>query len=182
MSVEQDYRIECYLPLPRARAFELLVDSPETWWPSWSAFCADDMADAKDRVAAGNSKSGLNGQKGSTLVSIEPYPGGACYETVPDGSRIIWGTVLSVEKPLYIRLAWQVSFAGKPVMDPAAASRVVISFRSAGDGTLIELIHSDFIRHGDRAEICYSRMASERGWPALLERFQVSVSHLGAGS
>ena len=87
------------LPLAREAAFDLLVDQIGDWWPRELTFSRDPAAD----------------------LSIEPVAGGACTERLPGGSRLVWGTVLSIERPLYLRLAWQISFDRKPVPDPAAS-------------------------------------------------------------
>ncbi len=140
----QDCLFECDLPQSRDRVFELLIDRPESWWlPVF-----DDQFET---------------------VGIDPCPGGACYESAVDGHQKAWGTVLSIEPPLYIRMAWQVSSFGEPLADPAAASRVMISLRQVEERTRLELLHSDFIRHGDDAAAVRELMCSEQGWPARLK-------------
>lgn len=150
MSVETPCQFECLLPLERLKASELVIDGPSLWWLS-------PFADGGGEVRE---------------CGIEPQPGGVCYEVGKDGRRRIWGTVLSIEEPLYVRLAWQVSPRGQPIADPAAASRVMISFREADDATRLELIHSEFIRHGEEADAYREAMASVSGWQSRLERLQ----------
>lgn len=141
------------LPLAREAAFDLLVDHIGDWWPRDLTFSRDPAAD----------------------LSIEPVAGGACAERLPGGTRIVWGTVLSIERPLYLRLAWQISFDRKPVPDPAAASRVMIEFRQMADGTRIELTHGDFLRHGEDAIAYREAMASAQGWPACLDALEAAA-------
>ncbi|WP_430513107.1 hypothetical protein [Pannonibacter phragmitetus] len=107
---EHALSLEAVLPLKREAAFALTVDRIASWWPRHDPFFGQS---AKD-------------------VIIDPHLGGACSRVDEDGRRVIWGTVLSIEAPLYLRLAWQIGPDGKPVADPAAASRVVLSFRDAG--------------------------------------------------
>ena len=107
---------------------------------------------------------------------IEPRPGGVCYEVGADGRRRIWGTVLSIEGPLYLRLAWQVSPQGTPIADPGIASRVMLTFREAGDATRLELVHSEFLRHGEGAEAYRDEVASGDGWQGRLKRLELAAA------
>lgn len=141
------------LPLAREAAFDLLVDHIGDWWPRELTFSRDPAAD----------------------LSIEPMPGGACTEQTPGGPRRVWGTVLSIERPLYLRLAWQISFDRNPVADPAAASRVMVEFRQAAEGTRIELTHGDFLRHGEAGIAYREAMASSAGWPACLDALEAAA-------
>ncbi|WP_209003078.1 SRPBCC family protein [Stappia taiwanensis] len=137
-----------HLPLEREAAFELVVDRFADWWPREYTFSGEDLED----------------------IGIEPMAGGACYEQARGGARIVWGTVLSIERPLFLRLAWQIGPGREVVADPAAASRVVIEFRAEGEGTRVELSHGDFLRHGEGGEHYRSVMASEGGWPFCLDK------------
>lgn len=148
MSNEEPCRFECVLPLVRGKAFELVVDHPSAWWIS-----------------------PFPGSGGAIReCGIEPRPGGTCYEIGEDGRRRVWGTILSIEEPLYVRLAWQVSAKGEPIADPATASRVMISFRDAGEATRLELVHSEFLRHGEEADDYLHAMAVDGGWEKRLDR------------
>jgi uncharacterized protein YndB with AHSA1/START domain len=155
MSDDTTCQFECVLPLERQKAFELVIDHPQLWWVT-------PFSDPGEAVRE---------------CGIEPHPGGVCYEIGEDGRRRVWGTILSIEEPLYVRLAWQVSPAGEPIADPAAASRVVISFRDAGDATRLELVHSEFLRHGEDADHYRNAMASaEGGWQDWLKRLQKAAA------
>ena len=54
--------------------------------------------------------------------------------------------------------------------DPAAASRVMVEFRTAADGTRVELTHTDFLRHGEGAEAYREALSAPEGWPYCLSR------------
>lgn len=138
---------ECLLPISRDKAFSLVVDQFGKWWPQDYTFSGDDLKE----------------------LVIEPYPGGNCYEVDQKGKMIVWGTVLSIEAPLFLRLAWQISPNREVIPDPATASRVMISFRESGDSTRLELIHNEFIRHGEGADQYREAMASPMGWPKCLD-------------
>lgn len=146
-------RVDGFIELPRDKTFKLLIDTPGKWWVSPFA-----------GVDAGNME-----------VTIEPFPGGCCYETDPSGQRRIWGTVLSIEDPLYVRLAWQVSEDGQQIADPSAASRVMINFRAVGEGTLIEIVHSEFLRHGEDGAAYLEKMSGPMGWRHLVSQIMVAA-------
>lgn len=150
MSVEKPCQFEIVLPLRRSKAFELVIDHPALWW-----------------ITPFSESSG----EGHECV-IEPHPGGGCYEVGADGQRQLWGTILSIEDPLYVRLAWQVSPLGQSIADPGAASRVMLTFREAGDATRLELVHSDFLRHGEGAETYRDEVAASGTWPRMLEQMK----------
>ena len=149
MSNEKACQFDCVVPLERPKAFALIVDHPALWWESPFA-----------------GKSGPVRECG-----IEPHPGGVCYEIGEDGKRRVWGTILSIEEPLYVRFAWQVSPDGEPIADPGASSRLTIEFRETGDKTRLELVHSEFLRHGEKADEYRDAMAaSYGGWQQVLSR------------
>ncbi|MES0809435.1 SRPBCC family protein [Roseibium sp. SCPC15] len=154
MAQEQECRFEVLLDLPRERAFSLFVDRPELWWSSPFSSPAEGPGDSK--VEAG----------------IEPCVGGSCYEIDGDGRRRNWGTVLSIEPPLYIRLAWRVSQDGEEIADPSAASRVMVNFRQAGEATRLEIVHTEFLRHGEHGADYQKLMRQPDGWPRIIRNLQ----------
>ncbi|MHA7774038.1 SRPBCC family protein [Roseibium sp. M-1] len=150
MVQDTECRFDGVLALQRDRAFSLFVDRLDLWWTS------------PFREAEGQAVEG----------SIEPYPGGSCYEIDAKGQHRVWGTVLSIETPLYIRLAWQVSQDGQEIADPATASRVMVSFRQVGESTRLEIVHSEFLRHGERGGEYLERMREPQGWPSIVQNLQ----------
>ncbi|MEP3048734.1 MAG: SRPBCC family protein [Roseibium sp.] len=143
-------RFDDVLNLPRAKAFKLFVDHPSLWWTS-----------------------PFDGVENQSLeAGIEPFAGGACYEIDNTGQHRVWGMVLSIEEPLFLRLAWQVSQDGNSVADPAAASRVMVNFRDAGDTTRLEIVHSEFLRHGEQGASYMEEVAGPNGWPKIIENLK----------
>lgn len=150
MEPEQECRIDGLLDLPRDRAFSLVIDRPELWWTS--PF--------------------MEGGDAGVEAGIEPFAGGSCYEIDSSGRRRIWGTILSIEPPLYVRLAWQVSQDGEEIADPGTASRVMFNFRQSGESTRLEIVHSEFLRHGEHGAAYCSRMNAPAGWPRIFDRLK----------
>lgn len=143
-------RVARWVPLDREQAFDLFVDGFARWWPRAYTFSGEDCED----------------------IGLEPMAGGACYEQSARGPRIVWGTVLSIERPLFLRLAWQIGPDRSVVPDPATASRVTVEFRTGLQGTLVDLTHDDFLRHGEGAEAYRAAMASPEGWPFCLDHLE----------
>lgn len=148
MAYETECRFDCLLDLPRDQAFSLFVDRLDLWWTSPFSKANEEEAEA----------------------GIEPFAGGACYEIDGNGRRRIWGTVLSIEEPLFIRLAWQVTLDGEEEADPAAASRVMVNFRDAGRSTRLEVVHTEFLRHGEAGADYMEHMRAPAGWPHILQK------------
>jgi activator of Hsp90 ATPase-like protein len=156
MAADNECRFEGLLNLRRERAFALFVDRPDLWWSSPFS------EPGKEQIDAG----------------IEPLVGGSCYEVDHAGHQKIWGTVLSIESPLYVRLAWQISLEGDVIADPATASRVVVSFREVGETTLLEIVHSEFLRHGERGGEVLDLMRQSAGWPRIIDNLQNAAKNV----
>ncbi|SHL51880.1 SRPBCC domain-containing protein [Roseibium suaedae] len=156
MPAEENCHFEIFLNLPRDKAFALLADHLSAWW-----LAVAPGGGVRDKVQD---------------AGLEPHAGGVCYEITANHGHLVWGTVLSIERPLYIRLAWQVTSDGKPIRDSAAASRVMISLREAAGGTRLELVHTDFIRHGEDAQASLEAARGEGGWPARLASLQAAAA------
>jgi len=154
MSYETECRFDTLLDLPRDQAFSLFVDQLDLWWVS------------PFREADGT----------ELEAGIEPFAGGACYEIDGNGRRI-WGTVLSIEPPLYVRLAWQVTQGGTEIADPGTASRVMVNFRDAGRSTRLEIVHDEFLRHGENGADYLSHMQAPDGWPRILNNLKSAAAN-----
>lgn len=155
MTDDQECRFDVLLNLPRDRAFSLFVDKLELWWRSPFHEQHDGQVDA----------------------GIEPCVGGSCYEIDGNGRQRIWGTVLSIEPPIYIRLAWQISQDGEEVADPLTASRVMVNFREAGEQTRLEIVHNEFLRHGEKGTEYLEKMRRPDGWPAIIQNLKAAAAN-----
>lgn len=156
MAPENECRFEGLLDLPRERAFSLFVDRSDLWWSTPFGDTSDEESE----------------------VAIEPLVGGSCYENDAAGQHRVWGTVLSFESPLYVRLAWQVSEDGTPIPDPGTASRVMVSFREVGEKTRIEIVHSEFLRHGERGAQVMEHVRTSGWWPRIIENLQNAARNM----
>jgi uncharacterized protein YndB with AHSA1/START domain len=102
-------------------------------------------------------------------LGIEQRVGGTAYELGPHGVRLDWGRVLSWDPPQRLVLAWQIAPDRVPQPDPDRASEVEVHFHPRTDGTLVDLEHRYFDRHGPDGADYRRNMAV--GWQELLDRF-----------
>jgi uncharacterized protein YndB with AHSA1/START domain len=143
------------ISVPPERAFEFFVDRLADWWPRDYTWSGDKL----------------------DTIAIEPTMNGRCFERSTDGSESVWGTVLTVERPKHIVLAWQIKPDRTAEPSEGTASRVDIRFVDDGAGaTDVVLVHRDFPRHGDGWQSYKDNMASKKGWPRLIDLYAEAVS------
>jgi hypothetical protein len=124
------------------RAFELFTQDIGTWWPL-----------ATHSVGLERAKS----------LSFGVAVGDELVETVADGTKEIWGTILQSEIPHRITFSWH------PGRSPDDATHIEVTFTpdSAG-GTVVELVHSGWERWVDGE----AQAANYReGWDPVLRTF-----------
>jgi uncharacterized protein YndB with AHSA1/START domain len=133
-------------------AFELFTDRFSDWWPKDSHHIAD--ADAAD-------------------VFLEPRAGGRWYERAEDGAECDWGTVLEVDRPQRIVLAWHLTPEWRYDPDPAKATQVEVSFIAEEDSaTRVTLEHSGFEIHGEAGAAMRESVGGDGGWAQLMELYK----------
>lgn len=120
--------------VPPAEAFDVFTREIDLWWRQGPRY----------RIAG----------RRPGQISFEPGVGGRLFETVelPAGPRaFVVGTVLSWDPPERLAFEWRgVNFK------QGESTRVEVTFRAAGDSTLVTLRHSGFaglrpghpVRHG----------------------------------
>ncbi|MHA1157228.1 MAG: SRPBCC family protein [Alphaproteobacteria bacterium] len=137
------------------RAFSAFADHLGDWWPR-------DQTRSKDALEE---------------IGIELRMNGRCYERNKDGGELVWGTVLSVDRPSHLVLAWQISPDGEPIDNEVTASRVDVRFSPAEEGrTAVLIVHRDFPRHGEGWEGYRQTMARSGGWPTLIKAFKATLN------
>jgi uncharacterized protein YndB with AHSA1/START domain len=127
---------------PPERAFDLWAGRTSMWWPH------------------GHS---VSGEPGLT-VTFEPRPGGRIYERTPAGDEHDWGEVLDWQPPHRLRYLWHLRF------DRSDATEVEVSFRPAGSGTEVAIVHRGWERLGAAAE--ERRERNRRGWSGVIEPYR----------
>ena len=138
---------------PPERAFQVFTEGWNDWWP--------------------NETHSVAPQPATTVLELRE--GGRAYDRGGDGSECEWGRVLAFEPPSRFVLAWHLGADFTYDADPAHASEVEITFEPEGDGTRVVLVHRNLERHGDTAAQLRETVASEGGWPTLLELYARSA-------
>lgn len=137
-----------------ADAFHFFFEELERWWPREYTW----------------------GKEAMQAIGVEPGVGGLCFERGPHGFRTDWGRVLEWDAPHRVKLTWQISPRREPVPNPANASVVEVRFTSEGSGrTRVTVTHGEFERHGTEAAEYRAALASENGWPYILNQFAAAV-------
>jgi uncharacterized protein YndB with AHSA1/START domain len=135
---------------PIAHAFKVFTERFDAWWPHTHHI----------------------GKIESFTAILEPREGGRWFERGADGSECDWGRVLVYSPPTRVALSWHLNCNYCYDPDPSKASRVEVTFHDEGGGkTRVELVHSQFERHGEGAEKVRESVDGRGGWPLILDRF-----------
>ena len=129
---------------PPDRAFQLFTERFGEWWPL---------------------RTHSIGEADTENAFLEPRVGGRIYEVMRGGREAEWGKVTACEPPGRLEFDWQVSPRAPGV------THVVVTFTAKGESTLVELEHSGWEIHGDRAEEARGDYAGDGGWTLVLSGF-----------
>ena len=130
------------VPSKPAAAFRRFTDGIAEWWPLESHSVS---ASAEARVA------------------MEGRLGGLIRETALDGTEHLWGTVTEWDPPRRVAFTWH---PGRPA---DTRQEVTVTFRPAGEGTRVDLVHTGWEHLGeDGAKM---RAGYDTGWDFVLGRF-----------
>jgi uncharacterized protein YndB with AHSA1/START domain len=143
-------RAEIFVRRAPEAAFRAFVHELSSWWPAEYTWSQDALV----------------------RIAIEPKLHGACFEIGPHGFRCDWGRITAFREPVALCFLWQISARREPVPDPRKASEVDVRFRQDPDGTRVGLVHGGFENHGDDGGWYRDAMASEMGWPKILEAYR----------
>ncbi len=150
----ESVKAEVTVPLSREEAFELFTRKFGHWWPHDYSY------------------------SGEVLAGIEfgRAEGEWCYELGPHGFRCDFGRISKWEPPSRVAFTWQIGPKSTPQPNPSKASLVTVTFaeRSAGQVS-VTVEHSDFAKHGEGAAHYRAEMASEYGWPFVLEQYAAAA-------
>lgn len=148
--MENKLKVSVLIKKDVPNAFNSFVNQFGKWWPSaytWS-----------------------QGQLAS--ISLGNKTGDLCTEIGPNGFRCDWGTITNYQENKSISFKWQISPKREPIPQPDLASEVTVEFQQKEASTEIRLIHDDFDKHGESGVEYCQMMASEYGWPYILQLFK----------
>ena len=83
--------------------------------------------------------------------------------------------MLTCEPPQRLVFTWQISPDRTPQPDPERSSEVEVVFEEAGNGTKVTVEHRAFERHGEEGEGYRDALASDLGWPYMLDCLKKSL-------
>jgi uncharacterized protein YndB with AHSA1/START domain len=127
---------------PPTRAFDLFTRDIGTWWPL-------------ETHSVGHAR--------AVSVTFGAAVGDPIVETLADGTTESWGTVLELDRPRRLAIAWH---AGRAADE---TTRVEVNFSDDGNGgTVVELVHSDWERWHDGAK---QAAGYREGWDTVIQAF-----------
>ncbi|HXF97996.1 MAG TPA: SRPBCC domain-containing protein [Gaiellaceae bacterium] len=142
-AIRKTLTVQC----PVEEAFRVFTEEIGAWWPT-------------DRFAL---------RPGEVReVVLEPQAGGGVYEVGPNGERGRWATVVAIEPPRRLVLAWEVSAK-------TLGTEIEVRFTAEGAATRVDLEHRGWEKVADEAE----RGGYESGWDVVLGGY---AERLSAGS
>ncbi len=130
------------VPWKPAAAFRRFTNGIAEWWPLASHSLSES-------AEAG--------------VTFEGRVEGRVYETAPDGTEHLWGTVTEWDPPRRVAFTWH---PGRPV---DARQLVEVTFQPAGQGSRVDLVHSGWEHLGETA--ARIRANYDTGWDFVLGRY-----------
>jgi uncharacterized protein YndB with AHSA1/START domain len=139
---------------PPERAFEVFTTGFSRWWPIETHHIGEAMA---------------------TEVVMETRAGGRWFERDADGGECDWGYVTAFEPPHRVVLAWHLNSEWAFDPDPAKATEVEVTFTATDGGTLVELEHRGFEKHGEAGMKMRDAVSAPGGWTDLLEMYAKAV-------
>ena len=131
-----------HVPWSVERAFRRFTAEIAEWWPL-------------STYSVGKGK--------SDTVTLESRVGGRLFETLQDGTEAEWGRITVWEPPRRLAFIWY------PGRSEETRQEVAITFRSDGDGTEVELIHTGWERLPEKPR--EMRDGYDSGWDVVLARF-----------
>jgi uncharacterized protein YndB with AHSA1/START domain len=136
------------------RAFEVFTAGFSTWWPLESHHIGKTMA---------------------TEAIIEPRAGGRWFERDADGNECNWGFVNEFDPPSRVVLAWHLNPEWGYDPDPEKATEVEVTFTPVDGGTLVELEHRGFEKHGETGASMRDAVSAPGGWADLMQMYAKAV-------
>ena len=136
------------------RAFDVFTRGFSRWWPLESHHIGATMA---------------------TEAIMEPRAGGRWFERDADGNECEWGFVTDFDPPHRVLLAWHLTPEWAFDPDPEKATEVEVTFTAVEDGTLVELEHRGFEKHGKTGADMRDAVAAPGGWADLMEMYAKAV-------
>lgn len=138
------------LALPPASAYESFVGGFSAWWPV--------ATHSLSRTPA-------------TRCALAAQPGGRVFETAPDGTEHLWGTVERVEPGRLLRFTWH------PGREPESAQWIELRFEPHGTGAAVSLRHGGWEALGEIAPLLRAEYVP--GWEHVFKGVYAAYARAG---
>jgi uncharacterized protein YndB with AHSA1/START domain len=122
-----NYRRTFYVPVTPQAAFLEFTQAKGAWWPHNHA----------------------RGKQPILGIGFDPEPGGAWFERLHGGGRIVRGKVLAWEPPHRLVATYSMDAVGDAALAETGGSEMEIRFAPYGDGTVVDLEHRHMERTAD---------------------------------
>jgi uncharacterized protein YndB with AHSA1/START domain len=146
-------RKQAVVNVSQAEAFAIFTEDVGQWWPL-----------ATHHVGEGTP---------ATAV-LEPFVTGRWFERALDDTEHDWGTVLAIEPPSRLVIAWLATHINPRASE---ASEVEILFVPLGpDMICVQVEHRHLDRYGDSSKKMYSILNGDDGWDLILRHFAAACT------
>jgi uncharacterized protein YndB with AHSA1/START domain len=146
-------RKQAVVNVSQAEAFAIFTEDVGQWWPL-----------ATHHVGEGTP---------ATAV-LEPFVTGRWFERALDATEHDWGTVLAIEPPSRLVIAWLATHINPRALE---ASEVEILFVPLGpDMICVQVEHRHLDRYGDSSKKMYSILDGDDGWDLILRHFAAACT------
>jgi uncharacterized protein YndB with AHSA1/START domain len=136
---------------PIETCFRVFVDGFGGWWPPEHHI-------GEDRTV--------------NHFEMEGFVGGRCFDVDTSGGVCQWGTVLEIDRPRRLVLAWHIQGDWTIDLDPARQSEIEVTFTAVdATTTRVRVVHDRLERHGSGADGIRTGIDSPAGWTVILGRF-----------
>jgi len=154
-SMPQEFvvRKQVIVAASQAEAFAIFTEDVGQWWPL-----------ATHHVGEGTP---------ATAV-LETFVNGRWFERAPDATEHDWGTVLAIEPPSRLFIAWLATHINPRALEPTEVEILFVPERS--DMIRVELEHRHLERYGDWSTKMYSLLDGDDGWDLILRRFAAACT------
>ena len=136
----------------RAEAFAISLEDVGQWWPL-----------ATHHVGEGTPAS----------VVLEPFVNGRWFERALDATEHEWGTILAIEPPSRLVIAWHATHINPRALEPTEVEILFVPEKS--DMIRLELEHRYLERYGDWSTKMYSLLDGDDGVGPYLATFRSRV-------
>jgi len=137
----------------QAEAFAIFMQDMREWWPL-----------ATHHVGQGTPATAI----------LEPFVNGRWFERALDATEHDWGTVLAIEPPSRLVIAWHATHINPRALEPTEVE--ILFVPQASDMIRVDLEHRHLERYGDWSTKMYSLLDGDDGWDLILRCFAAACT------